>query len=339
MEAIVQQEQVPKLSVVVPVYRGEATVGPLVDRLIAALATKYPLEIVLVNDASPDASERACLELAQRYPRTVVYAAMARNFGEHNTVMTGLRLATGDLIVTMDDDLQNPPEEVEKLVAEAKRGFDAVYARFERKEHSWFRNLGSRFNDRVATLLLGKPHDLYLSTFRTLSRFLVDEITRYQGPFPYVDSLVLRTTDSISSVVVRHEPRAVDTSGYNLAKLVAVWLNMTTSASILPLRVTVVLGLGIAALGGLLGIWVVIEKIFWPDNSVGWTSLMTALVIFSGMQLVLMGAIGEYVGRVLLTANGMPQGVLKTLVRNGAVAPAGSAVAAPSAAGRLRSAG
>jgi undecaprenyl-phosphate 4-deoxy-4-formamido-L-arabinose transferase len=114
---------------------------------------------------------------------------------------------------------------------------------------------------------------------------------------------------------------------------------MTTSSSILPLRITVVLGLGMAALGGLLGIEVLIEKIFWPNNAVGWSSLMTALVIFSGMQLVLMGTIGEYVGRVLLTANGMPQGVLKTLVRNGAAAPAGSAVAAPSGAARLRSAG
>jgi len=135
-------------------------------------------------------------------------------------------------------------------------------------------------------------------------------------------------------VLVRHEPRTTDTSGYNLAKLVAVWLNMTTSASILPLRITVILGLGIAALGGLLGISVLIEKILRPDNAVGWASLMTALVIFSGMQLVLMGTIGEYVGRVLLTANGMPQGVLRTLVRNGAAAPPGSAVAAPSAAAR-----
>lgn len=305
----------PKISVVIPVYRGAATIGILVRELVERLSGRYPLEVVLVNDCSPDESEQVCLDLVKTYPEVVVYAAMARNFGEHNTVMTGLRLATGDLVVTMDDDLQNPPSEVEKLIAEAERGFDVVYAQFERKEHHWFRNLGSRFNDWVATLLLKKPKDLYLCTFRCLSRFLVDEIVRYEGPYPYVDGLILRSTASVSSVMVRHDPRRVGESGYTLKKLIGLWLNMSTSFSILPLRLAVVVGFVVAVFGMLVGAEVVVEKILRPETAVGWASLMTALAIFSGIQLILMGTIGEYLGRLLLTVNGTPQGVVRKIVR------------------------
>jgi glycosyltransferase involved in cell wall biosynthesis len=302
------------ISIVIPVYGGEATIGTLVDQLLATLGG-VPLEIVLVNDGSPDDSERVCLELVAAYPDTVVYAALARNFGEHNAVMAGLRIATGDFVVTMDDDLQNPPSEVPRLIEAAQRGPDVVYAQFATKRHHWFRNLGSRLNDRIATFLLGKPPNLYLSTFRCLSRVVVDEVVRYDGPYPYVDGLILRATSRIGTVVVRHDPRTVGQSGYSLAKLLAVWLNMSTSFSILPLRVVVAIGLVMAVAGAVVGIEVIAEKLLRPDVTVGWASLMTALVVFSGIQLIVIGTIGEYVGRLLLTVNRTPQSVLRGVVR------------------------
>ena len=307
-------EAASKISIVIPVYRGEATIGPLVDELVATVRG-VPLEIVLVNDGSPDDSERACLDLVAAYPEIVVYAALARNFGEHNAVMAGLRLATGDFVVTMDDDGQNPPSEVPRLIEGARSGHDAVYAQFATKRHHWFRNLGSRFNDRVATLLLGKPPNLYLSTFRCLSRFVVDEVIRYEGPYPYVDGLILRSTSRIATVVVRHDPRTVGSSGYSLPKLLAVWLNMSTSFSVLPLRVVVAIGLVMALAGAVLGVEVIVEKLLRPSVTIGWASLMTALVVFSGIQLIVIGTIGEYVGRLLLTVNRTPQSAVRLVVR------------------------
>ncbi len=321
MSQSVSDVSAPKVSVVIPVYRGAATVGQLVDRLIEHLAGRS-LEIVLVDDASPDESESVCLGLVEAYPDVVVYAALARNFGEHSAVMAGLRIATGDFVVTIDDDLQNPPSEVPRLLEVAKLGSDAVYAQFERKQHHWFRNLGSRFNDTIAKWLLGKPHGLYLSTFRCLSRFLVEEILRYDGPYPYIDGLILRSTSRIGTVVVRHDPRTVGESGYTLRKLVDVWLNMSTSFSILPLRVVVAVGLVMAIAGAGLGVEVIVEKILRPDLALGWASLMTALVVFSGIQLIVIGTIGEYVGRLLMTVNRSPQNVVRRIVRGGDLAEA-----------------
>ena len=198
-----------------------------------------------------------------------------------------------------------------------------MYAQFEVKQHHWFRNLGSRFNDAVANWLLDKPPGLYLSTFRCLSRFLVDEILRYAGPYPYVDGLILRSTSRIGTVLVRHERRSVGESGYTLRKLLNVWLNMSTSFSILPLRVVVAIGLGMALAGTALGVEVIVEKLFWPAIAVGWASLMTALVVFSGIQLIVIGTIGEYVGRLLMTVNRAPQSVIRRVVRGPDLAGAG----------------
>ena len=316
----------PYLSIVIPVYRGARTVGPLVERLLGLLGSRRPLEIVLVDDASPDESEKVCLELVAAHPHVVVYAALARNFGEHNAVMAGLRLARGAFVVTMDDDLQNPPEEVERLVAEAERGHDVVYAQFATKQHHWARNLGSRFNDAVATRLLRKPRGLYLSTFRCLSRLVVDEVIRYEGPYPYVDGLVLRATSRIGTIRVRHDPRPQGSSGYTLAKLFELWLTMSTSFSILPLRVVVAIGLAMSLVGVAVGVEVVFEKLYWPTHAVGWASQMTAVILFSGIQLVVVGTIGEYLGRLLMTANRAPQTVVRRVVRGGDLAADRSSV-------------
>lgn len=299
----------------IPVYGGAHTIAPLVEEIFDSLSAQFDVEVVLVNDCSPDDSERVCQGLLRRYAGRVAYAEMARNFGEHHAVLQGLRLATGDFIVTMDDDGQNPASEIEKLVLEGRRGFDVVFGDYQEKRHGRLRNLGSAFNDRVANWVIGKPKSLYLSSFRCLSRFVVDEIVKYTGPFPYIDGLILRTTSSISSVAVRHDERKRGRSRYTAAKLVGLWLDMFTNFSVAPLRVASVMGFGMAFLGLGMTIWVLLSKLADPSISVGWSSLMTVVTLFSGVQLILLGTVGEYVGRLLLTINGTPQGIVRRVVR------------------------
>jgi undecaprenyl-phosphate 4-deoxy-4-formamido-L-arabinose transferase len=305
-----------RVSLVIPVFNGARTLRPLVARLLEELAERHDLEIVLVNDGSEDDSAALCRELARTDPR-VRFVNLARNFGEHNAVMAGLRYAGGECAVILDDDFQNPPSEVTKLVEKLAEGFDVVFARYEKKQHPWFRNLGSRFNNTVASVMLGKPRDLYLSSFKALNRFLIDEITRYTGPYPYVDGLVLRATRSWATVLVRHDPRADGPSNYTFGRLVRLWLNMFTNFSILPLRVASLAGLVFALLGLALAVGFVVEKLRHPDLPAGWASLAVIVLTISGVQLFALGMIGEYLGRLFLQDNGTPIFVVRETVNCG----------------------
>ena len=310
-------EATPILSVVIPLYRSEASIERVVADL-AALTLEGGLEIVLVNDGSPDGTLGVCRRIAASCPVPVTVVNLARNFGEHNAVITGLRHARGQWVVTMDDDGQNPPAEALRLLEAAQRGgHDAVFGDYEVKEHSAWRNLGSWFANRVAGWVLDKPSGLYLSSFRCLSRFLVEQIVRYAGPYPYIDGLILQCTRSVTSIEVQHKARAEGRSGYTVRKLVHLWLNLFTNFSVLPLRLATVLGLSLAALG-VLGVgWVVFLHLTQQGPAFGWGSLMAALLVFSGTQLVMLGLIGEYLGRAYLSANGRPQAVVREVWRNG----------------------
>jgi polyisoprenyl-phosphate glycosyltransferase len=301
---------VPKLSVVVPVYRGAETVTELVERLGEELRPAYDFEIVLVEDCSPDNSGEVMRSLAARHP-WVVCLHLSRNFGEHNAVLAGLNYASGDFVVIMDDDLQNPPSEVKRLVDQLEAGFDVVYSRYERKQHHWFRNFGSWLNDRVANVMLGKPPKLYLSSFKAISRFVVNELIKFDGPFPYIDGLILRTTLNFKVVTVEHHERAVGTSGYTLTKLIRLWVNMFTSFSILPLRASSLFGLLVAGAGAVLAVLTAIERLRHPELPLGWASIMVAVLLLSGVQLFALGMLGEYLGRLFLKIGGQPQFVVR----------------------------
>jgi glycosyltransferase involved in cell wall biosynthesis len=297
-----------KVSIVIPVYNGEQSIGRLTDELVSVLKELYNLEIVLVNDNSPDNSETVCEGLFKKYPDIVCFFSLAKNVGEHNAVMAGLNQATGDYMVIMDDDFQNPITEVAKLVNyAAQNDCDVTYTYYRKKKHSFFRNLGSRFNDRVANVMLKKPKNLYLSSFKALNRFIVDEIKKYDLPYPYIDGLILRTTDKIAKVEVEHRERAIGRSGYTFTKLVRLWLNMFTSFSILPLRVSAIMGMIFSLLGLALGVFTVIEKLANPDLPIGYAATIVVISIFAGIQLLSLGMIGEYVGRIFMSFNKKPQ--------------------------------
>jgi glycosyltransferase involved in cell wall biosynthesis len=309
------------LSIVVPVYRGAATVGLLVEAL-SRLRPEGGMEVVLVNDGSPDNSAEVCRALVREASIPIVYVEHARNYGEHNAVMTGLRHSSGAYVITMDDDLQNPPEEVLHLYDHARLGqWDVVYTRYASKQHAPWRNLGSRFANKVADWLLDKPPGLYLSSFRCMSALVVRAVARYRGPYPYVDGLVMQVTQRIDSIEVRHLPRAQGRSNYTLKRLVRLWLNLATSFSLAPLRLATYAGMAMAALGAGGAIATIFEALTRHNTPSGWASTMTVILLVSGVQSMILGILGEYVGRTFLTANGKPQGTVRLVERgDGALA-------------------
>jgi len=242
---------------------------------------------------------------------------LARNFGEHGAILAGLRHTTGDVVAILDDDGQNPPAEVQRLVSTlVEKRCDAVYGRYRVKRHSFLRNLGSRFNDRMANWMLKKPPGLYLSSFKVLERFLVDEITRYEGAFPYIDGLILRTTRNIGQVDVEHRQREHGRSGYTAGKLAALWLNMFLNFSIAPLRLAALLGVAMSGFSLLLLVAIVIDKLYInPELTRGLPTVLALIVFFAGLQLVLLGTIGEYLGRLFLDHSKMPQCVVRYVRR------------------------
>ena len=299
-----------KLSICIPVFNGERTIQRLVERVHEELK-EYQLEFVLVNDGSKDTSDAVCSRLAESYD-DVRYISLRKNYGEHNAVMCALNHCTGEYAVIIDDDFQNPPSEIQKLILEAEKGYDVVYTKYRKKRHSLFRNVGSKFNDWVATWLIGKPKDLYLSSFKLIRREVIDEIIKYTGPFPYIDGLILRVTDNITSIYVEHAARVEGRSNYTLAKLINLWMNMFINFSIKPLRIVTLIGGFTALVSGCLGLYFFIDKIVHPDTTpVGWASLSVIILFLGSVQLIGLGIAGEYIGKIYLDLNGTPQWVIK----------------------------
>lgn len=318
------------LSVVIPVYRGAASIGELVEAL-RALDIEGGMEIVLVVDGSPDDSFAVCRRLMQQPGAPITLVNLSRNFGEHNAVMAGLAQARGAYTITMDDDLQNPPEEVKRLFEHTRDGgYDLVYTYYARKQHAAWRNLGSAFTNWCADRLIDKPKGLYLSSFRCMNAFVRDQIVPYTGPYPYVDGLLMQVTQNIGRLQVMHLPRAAGRTNYTLRRLVRLWLSMFLNFSVMPLRLASLTGIGLSLLGFLGLVAVLIEALITQDLPTGWASTISAVVLLAGVQLLILGVMGEYLGRMFLAANQKPQYVVREVLRADGAAQSAPEPARPS---------
>lgn len=303
-----------KLSICIPVYNGADTIGELVDELQKKFAGT-DFEIVMANDGSRDNSSEICQSIAKKYDN-IRFIDLRRNYGEHNAVMCTLNYCTGDYAVIIDDDLQNPPEEIFKLLEEIEKGYDVIYSKYHHKRHNIFRNIGSKINDIFATWLIEKPKNLYLCSFKIINRAVINEIIKYKGPFPYIDGLILRVTNNISSVYVEHKPRTSGHSNYTLGKLVHLWLSMFVNFSIKPMRFMMGVGFFTILISLIFAIYSVVDKILHPEIAMGWTSLICVILLIGGIQTVFLGLIGEYIGKNYLDQNGTPQWTVKNVYKS-----------------------
>ncbi len=304
-----------KISFVIPCYRSEKTLPVVVEEIRVKMQsmTNYDYEIILVNDCSPDNTFGVIRQLCAEDKR-IIGINHAKNFGQHAALMAGFHFASGDIVVCLDDDGQTPADEVDKLIAKIEEGYDAVYAEYEHKQHSGFRNWGSHLNKKMTEIMLNKPKELYVSSYFAVKRFIVDEMLNYTGAYPYVIGLVLRSTKNICNVKVNHRERMEGASGYNLKKLLALWMNGFTSFSILPLRIASYSGSVIAFIGFIYAIYVIVRKIVDPSRMLGWSSTISVILILGGLILLVLGLIGEYVGRIFISINNSPQYVIRNVI-------------------------
>lgn len=299
-----------RLSIVIPVYNSERTIGPLVEHLQVCL-TGQAVEIVLVNDGSKDRSEAICQHLESQY-LNVRFVSLRRNFGEFNAVLCGLNHTTGQYVVIIDDDFQNPPEAISTLVDKAEAGsFDVVYSRYAQKQHHWFRNLGSRLVNTLTTYSLDKPRDLYLSSFKVIRRDVVNQIIRYRGPYPYIDGLIFRVTRNVGSIEVPHNSRADGRSTYTFRKLVSLFLNVFIGYSLWPIRVFTLLGALLFGLGLLAGLLLLVGALTGTYVPTGATLILWAVGTGTGVILLFLGILGEYIGKLFMAYSGLPPYVEK----------------------------
>lgn len=302
-------------SIVIPCYNSAPTIRKVVELTSAELdgLGKHDYEFILVEDFSPDGGKtlHELIDLSNDY-HFVKVVELAQNSGQHNAVMAGLNTASGDAIIAMDDDLQTHPSQLPILMEEFEKGYDIVYGYYPEKKHSPFRNFGSYVNYLSVRLLIGKPKDMKTSSFWIIRKFVRDYVIQYTSPYTHLQGLFLRTTRNISSVPIKHFEREFGKSNYTFKKLLNLWSNIM-GYSIVPLRLAKYIGLVLSA-GGLLGaIIVLLRKLLIPTTAMGWSSVMVAIFFFSGIIMLFLGIIGEYIGRMFLGMNHQPQYVIRQI--------------------------
>ena len=299
------------ISVVVPCYNSEKTIAELVDLTIKEVERlgEYSLEFVLVNDCSKDHTWDVLCSLSQKYP-FVKTINLAKNFGQHNAIMAGLNHTEGDLIVGMDDDMQTHPSQLPKLLDKMKEGYDLVYGLYPHRKNSFLKNLSSKFNAVTSRILLGRPKTIVSSNYWVINRLVREQVIQYRNYNPYVDAIFYRVTHHIANGPIEHFKREYGNSNYTFRKLVKLWLAYF-NFSVIPLRISAYLGLLLSATGFVGAVAVIIRQLMSPSSQMGWASLMSALCLFCGFILLVLGIIGEYLGKIILSINNTPQYIIR----------------------------
>ena len=302
------------VSIVIPCYNSEATIRKVVEMVMTEFSRwdSYTCEFVLVNDNSRDNTFEEIRSLCKDYSN-VKGINLMRNFGQHNALMAALHYAKGDLILGMDDDLQTHPSQIEKLLKKMEEGYDLVYGVYEKRKNSFLKNCTSYLNEVSSRILLGRPKEIQSSNFWIITQTIAKEVRKYQSYNPYIDGIFYRTTHNIGNVTVEHHKREVGSSNYTFRKLVRLWLAYW-NYSVIPLRISSVIGAISAFVGFIATIITIIRKLLNPGMMMGWSSLICTMLIFFGLILLVLGIIGEYLGKIILTINNTPQYIVRETI-------------------------
>lgn len=305
------------ISFVIPCYNSEHTLGQVVAEIENTVSAEDNYEIILVNDCSKDGVWGVIKNLAKD-KSNIVGINLASNFGQHAALMAGYRRAQGDIIVSLDDDGQSPVNEVYKLIDKLNEGYDVIYARYGKnrydKKGSWLRKFGSMMSTWIARVMIHQPKDITGSSFFVMKRYIMDEVIQYKNPYPYMFGLVVRCTKNIENVCVTQRDRAYGHSGYNLKKLLSLWINEFTAFSVMPLRIADIAGVTFSILGFIAMLLIIIRKCLNPEVAIGWSSVMSLVLMVGGIILLILGLIGEYVGRIYICINNAPQYVIRETI-------------------------
>ncbi len=286
-------------SVVVPVYNSSEIVGTTIDRIVEVFeGAGLDFELILVNDGSRDSSWKVISDRA-RTSSHIVALNLLQNYGQHHANLAGLRESTGDYVITMDDDLQNPPDQALLLIDEAMNGWDVVFGRFDRKQAAGYRKLGSKMISMINRRVFGQPPGLAVSNFRILRRDVVDRICESRTAHPYMTGQALMYSSSPTDVLVRHEPRTVGSSNYGLTRILRLVFAILFSYSLFPLRAAALAGFVMALASFLLGAFYLVRGVVVDTPVAGWTTIAVLLSIFNGVTIALLSMLGEYVVRTL----------------------------------------
>lgn len=302
-----------KLSFIIPCYRSETTLKDVVDEIqdsTSRYSDKYEVEIILVNDGSPDNVWDVIKKLVHQNSN-IVGLNFSRNFGQHSALMAGYKYSTGDIIIALDDDGQSPVDEFYKLIDKIHEGYDVVSGFYQTTKQTKFRQFGSWVATKTTEYLLDKPKGIKCNSFIALKRYVVEEMLHYQNAYPYIEGLILRVTKNIANVNVTHRNRREGQSGYSFKKLLKLWMNGFTAFSEKPLRIASLFGITCAFFGVGMGLFTILRKIIYPNIQAGFTSLMAIILVVGGIIMLLLGIIGEYVGRIYICINNAPQYVIK----------------------------
>lgn len=296
------------VSVIIPCYRSSKTIEKVVDEIRAVFKNqnKYEYEIVLINDGSPDNTFEVIRTICEN-DNNIIGVNLSRNFGQASAKMTGIQYADGDIIVYMDDDGQHPADGIIELADKVLEGYDVVYAHFKKKKHSLFKRITSNINKRVSVWAGTSKKGIYSSSFLAYSRFIADALKKYDSPFVSMGGYIMRITEKFANVEMDHRKRFEGESGYTLMKLVRLWMNSFTNFTIIPLRVASFIGISCSILGFIFGIFVIIRKILVPHIAAGYSSIIAVLLFIGGIIMIMLGMLGEYVGRIYMTISGAPQ--------------------------------
>lgn len=304
-----------KISFVIPCYRSAHTIKNVVDEIEEMMQAhlEYTYEVILVNDGSPDDVWQVIAEMCETRVN-IRGINLSRNFGQHSALMAGYAACTGDFVVTLDDDGQTPAKETFTLLEKLSEGYDVVYGRYEERKDGLFRKLGTMMNNYMLEKIIGKPEGVHLTSFFVARKYIIEEILRYKNPYPYIWGLIARSTSNIGNATISHSERLEGKSGYTIKKLFGLWMNGFIGFSVKPLRIATCFGLLASIAGVCLAIYVIINKILHPDIVAGYSSLMVAMLIIGGVIMILLGMIGEYIGRIYISLNSSPQYVIKEIV-------------------------